>query len=185
MQTNKSLVFLLGAVSGVLFLLLLRSPGQEAAAQEGKQPFASSIEQRQQTVEELRKTNALLQKQIDLLTSGTVRVIVVEENAEAGYPVCSGRVHEHSTEPSRQLHVNNPVRGIGPGRRCGRNAGSLAPSAIRLPTAQQPVHCGLQRPGAAARNDDHFGELWRPAATGIRKVRRTGGWRRSDPAQPR
>ena len=52
--------------------------GPEATAQEGQQPFASSIEQRQQTVEELRKLNALMQKQIDLLTSGKVRVVVVE-----------------------------------------------------------------------------------------------------------
>jgi hypothetical protein len=52
-------------------------------AQETKQPFASSIEQRQQTVDELRKLNALMQKQVDLLTSGKVRVVIVDERAEA------------------------------------------------------------------------------------------------------
>ena len=83
MKAKQSLVFLLGALTGVLFLGLFRLPGSEVTAQEGKQPFASSIEQRQQTVEELRKTNALLQKQIDLLMSGKVRVIVVDEKAAA------------------------------------------------------------------------------------------------------
>lgn len=82
MKTNKSLVFLLGIVTGVLCLEMLRGPSREAEAQEGKMPFASSIEQRQQSVEELRKLNALMQKQIDLLTSGKVRVVVVEERAE-------------------------------------------------------------------------------------------------------
>ena len=82
MKTNKSLVFLLGVVTGILSLELLRVPSRAVEAQEGKMPFASSIDQRQQTVEELRKLNALMQKQIDLLTSGKVRVTVVEEKAE-------------------------------------------------------------------------------------------------------
>jgi hypothetical protein len=84
MKTNKWLVFLLGVATGVISLELLRVPSREAEAQEGKMPFASSIDQRQQTVEELRKLNALMQKQIDLLTSGKVRVVVVEEKAEGG-----------------------------------------------------------------------------------------------------
>jgi hypothetical protein len=79
MKTNKWLVFLLGVVTGVLALELLRMPGRDVEAQEGKMPFASSIEQRQQTVEELRRLNALMQKQIDLLTSGKVRVVIVDE----------------------------------------------------------------------------------------------------------
>jgi hypothetical protein len=64
--------------------MLVRQPAPSVTAQETRQPFASSIEQRQQTVEELRKLNALMQKQVDLLTSGKVRVVVVEEKAEAG-----------------------------------------------------------------------------------------------------
>ena len=84
MKINKSLVFLLGVVTGALSLELLRVPSREVEAQEGKLPFASSIEQRQQTVEELHKLNALMQKQIDLLTSGKVRVVVVEERADGG-----------------------------------------------------------------------------------------------------
>ena len=84
MKTSQSLLFLTGVLSGMLFLVFFRLPGREAEAQEGRQPFASSIEQRQQTVEELRKLNALMQKQIDLLSSGKVRVIVVEEKREGG-----------------------------------------------------------------------------------------------------
>ena len=79
MKTNKWLVFLLGVATGAMVLELVRVPDREVEAQEGKMPFASSIEQRQQTVEELRRLNALVQKQIDLLTSGKVRVVVVDE----------------------------------------------------------------------------------------------------------
>jgi hypothetical protein len=82
MKTNKWLVFLLGVATGVVALELVRVPGRQAEAQEGKMPFASSIDQRQQTVEELRKLNALMQKQIDLLTSGKARVTVVEDRAK-------------------------------------------------------------------------------------------------------
>ena len=79
MRTNKWLAFFLGLATGVISLELLRTQSHEVEAQEGKMPFASSIDQRQQTVEELRKLNALMQKQLDLLTSGKVRVTVVEE----------------------------------------------------------------------------------------------------------
>ncbi|MBI3463944.1 MAG: hypothetical protein HY000_12930 [Planctomycetes bacterium] len=84
MKTNRSLLFMTGVLSGMLGLVLFRLPGRDAEAQEGRQPFASSIEQRQQTVEELRKLNALMQKQLDLLSSGKVRVVVVEEKAAGG-----------------------------------------------------------------------------------------------------
>ena len=79
MFTKRAPTFLLGGVVAVLLTSWLRLPSPMAAAQEGKMPFANSIDQRQQTVEELRKLNALMQKQIDLMTSGKVRVIVVEE----------------------------------------------------------------------------------------------------------
>jgi hypothetical protein len=77
MKASKWFVFLLGVAIGALALEIVRGPAREAEAQEGKMPFASSIDQRQQTVEELRKLNALMQKQLDLLTSGKVRVQVV------------------------------------------------------------------------------------------------------------
>ena len=83
-RSKKALVAVLGMASLGLALLLFRQPSSDARAQDSRQPFASSIEQRQQTVEELRKLNALMQKQIDLLSSGKVRVIVVQEKAEAG-----------------------------------------------------------------------------------------------------
>lgn len=84
MKINKPFALTVAGLIGALFLVLFRLPGSSATAQEGRQPFASSVEQRQQTVEELRKLNALMQKQIDLLTSGKVRVIVVEREPEAG-----------------------------------------------------------------------------------------------------
>ena len=76
------LVLAVGCVG--LVLALVRFPGSAATGQESRQPFASSIEQRQQSVEELKKLNALMQKQIDLLSSGKVRVIVVQDKAEGG-----------------------------------------------------------------------------------------------------
>lgn len=84
MLKKNAMTFLIGGITAVLLMTWVRVPGHSAAAQEGRQPFASSIEQRQQTVEELRKLNALMQKQIELLTSGKVRVVVVEEKAEGG-----------------------------------------------------------------------------------------------------
>ncbi len=74
----------LGLAAGFVVALFVRQPAPIVTAQETRQPFASSIEQRQQTVEELRKLNGLMQKQIDLLTSGKIRVIIVEEKAEPG-----------------------------------------------------------------------------------------------------
>lgn len=77
-------VFLLGLAAGLVVPSAWRALQPEVQAQDAKMPFASSIEQRQQTVEELRKLNALVQKQIDVLTSGRVRVVVVDERAEGG-----------------------------------------------------------------------------------------------------
>ncbi len=80
----------MGFLLAVALALFFRLPGPAATADEAQQPFASSTEQRQQTVEELRKLNALMQKQIDLLASGKVKVILVErateEKAEAERP---------------------------------------------------------------------------------------------------
>lgn len=86
MATHKKtlVIFFIGLVSGLVIPSLGRAIQPEANAQEGKMPFASSIEQRQQTVEEMRKLNALMQKQLDLLTSGRVRVVVVDERGESG-----------------------------------------------------------------------------------------------------
>jgi len=76
------LVFLTGLISGVVLTLGWRALHPEAQAQEPKMPFASSVEQRQQTVEEIRKLSALMQKQMDLLVSGRVRVVVVDERSD-------------------------------------------------------------------------------------------------------
>jgi hypothetical protein len=84
MRDQRIGAFLLGGVLAAAATIWLRQPEPVANAQEGRQPFASSVEQRQQTVEELRKLNALMQKQIDLLQSGKVRVVVVEDKAEGG-----------------------------------------------------------------------------------------------------
>src|SRR2546425_11705308 len=74
--------FLLGAATVLVFGLIARSSAPVATAQESRAPFASSVEQRQSTVEELRKLTALVQKQNELLTSGKVKVVVVERAAE-------------------------------------------------------------------------------------------------------
>jgi hypothetical protein len=76
-------VFLAGVLAGVA-LTAGRTWSNDAHAQDAKLPFASSVEQRQQNVEELRKLNALMQKQLDLLTSGRVRVVVVEDRGDTG-----------------------------------------------------------------------------------------------------
>ena len=81
---KKSCMFAVAVASVVVFLVLFRLPSATVTAQDSRQPFASSIEQRQQTVEEIRKLSALMQKQLDLLSSGKVRVIVVEEKAAGG-----------------------------------------------------------------------------------------------------
>jgi hypothetical protein len=77
MTSRQPFVFLTGVATGLFLMAFCRLPSREAVAQEGKLPFASSIDQRQQTVEELRKLNSLVQKQIDLMTSGKMRVVVV------------------------------------------------------------------------------------------------------------
>ena len=84
MLREKAVAFLFGAVASAAVMTWLHEPAATATAQEPKLPFTPSTEQRQQTVEELRKLNALMQKQIDLLTSGRVKVVVVEDKPEAG-----------------------------------------------------------------------------------------------------
>ena len=86
MQTPRKTctVFLLGVFSGLVLPVVGRALHSEVEAQEGKMPFASAIDQRQQTVEEIRKLNALMQKQLDLLSSGRMRVVIVDERAETG-----------------------------------------------------------------------------------------------------
>src|SRR5437667_423362 len=59
-RKKASCVFLLGLVSGLILPPAWRALHPEVQAQEAKMPFASSIDQRQQTVEELRKLNALM-----------------------------------------------------------------------------------------------------------------------------
>lgn len=82
MRPSRFIWLTAGALAGFVLSELVRSPAPVATAQDAKQPFANSTDQRQQTVEELRRLNALMQKQIDLLTSGKVRVTVVDEKAE-------------------------------------------------------------------------------------------------------
>jgi len=91
MMKNRPLLVLLASLGFGLALVFVRLPAPVVIAQESRQPFASSIEQRKETIDELRKLQALMQKQIeltqkqlDLLTSGQVRVVVVEAKPEAG-----------------------------------------------------------------------------------------------------
>jgi hypothetical protein len=49
-------------------------------------PFANSVEQRLETVQQLKEIKALLKEQNALLQSGNVKVIIVEQD-KAGGPV--------------------------------------------------------------------------------------------------
>lgn len=81
---GKLAVFIGGVIAGLALPAIGQKLCPPAQAQDAKLPFASSIDQRQQTVEELRKLNGLMQKQLDLLASGRVRVSVIDERAESG-----------------------------------------------------------------------------------------------------
>ena len=64
--------------ANVLFLCVLsfyRTTG--AAPPKAKQPFANSVEQRMEMINELREIRGLLKEQNALLLSGKVRVVVV------------------------------------------------------------------------------------------------------------
>lgn len=71
---------LVSAVVAVLVFLMIsvRMTGSSLSAQVARNPFASAIEQRQAMIQELRKLNRLMEKQLELLASGKVQVIVVE-----------------------------------------------------------------------------------------------------------
>ena len=91
MVKNRSFLVLSAGLGFALALVFFRLSAPVVTAQESRQPFANSVEQRQQTIDELRKLQALMQKQIELtqkqielLTSGQVRVIVVEAKPEGG-----------------------------------------------------------------------------------------------------
>lgn len=81
MPKNRTLMLACAAML-VATMSFLRVPSNVSLAQGIRQPFRSSIEQRQQTIEELRKLNRLMQKQLDLLASGKVKVIVVERSKQ-------------------------------------------------------------------------------------------------------
>lgn len=83
MKSGRVFWLAAGMVAGMILSEWFRT-ANVATAQDARQPFANSLEQRQQSVEELKKLNSLMQKQLDLLTSGKVRVTVVDEKAEAG-----------------------------------------------------------------------------------------------------
>ncbi len=82
MQAKQLSSYLLGAATVLVVELLFRGPAPLATAQENRAPFASSVEQRQATIEELRKIEAILEKQNDLLTSGRVKVVVLDQGPE-------------------------------------------------------------------------------------------------------
>jgi hypothetical protein len=63
----------LGAAAvGMLCMLGLLQP--TATAQSEKQPFANAVEQRQEMIQLLRDSNALLKEQVELLRSGKLHV---------------------------------------------------------------------------------------------------------------
>ena len=59
------------------YMLGLQQPKLEAQQrQNGELPFANSVEQRFETIDQLKQINAQLKEQLALLRSGTVRVMV-------------------------------------------------------------------------------------------------------------
>ena len=74
---NRKPVLALGGVV-IVWMGLAWLARTESSAQVARQPFASSIEQRQETIDQLRKLNRLMEKQLELLTSGKLKVIVIE-----------------------------------------------------------------------------------------------------------
>ncbi|HUT95193.1 MAG TPA: hypothetical protein VMY37_37415 [Thermoguttaceae bacterium] len=66
-------------VANVLFCCVLSFyRTTEAAPPKSKEPFANSVEQRMETINELREIKLLLKEQNALLRSGEVKVVVVE-----------------------------------------------------------------------------------------------------------
>lgn len=78
MTGDRTTKLLLAACAVLLLLNLCKTEVPRVMADPPRAPFASSIEQRQQSIEELRQLVALMQKQYDLLASGQLRVVVVE-----------------------------------------------------------------------------------------------------------
>ena len=66
---------LLGAAAMGMLCMLGFSQPPATAQSEGPATFANAIEQRQEMIRLLRDNNALVKEQIDLLRSGTLRVI--------------------------------------------------------------------------------------------------------------
>ncbi len=71
-------------LAGLLLGLAINSGGPTqpyhcVQAQMARKPFASSIEQRQEMIAELRKLNRLVEEQNRLLLSGQVRVTLVPQ----------------------------------------------------------------------------------------------------------
>lgn len=50
--------------------------GSHAAPQNGQPPFANAVEQRAESIQELKAINALLAEQLALLKSGKLKVVV-------------------------------------------------------------------------------------------------------------
>lgn len=75
-MTDRTTKYLMGLGCVLLTLNLLKEDTRSVSAQQTPTPFASSIEQRQQTVEELRTLNALVRKQYELLAGGQLKVVV-------------------------------------------------------------------------------------------------------------
>lgn len=64
------------AVITAMVVCSLKSTSPAAPPRESNQPFANAVEQRAETVEQLREIAKLLREQNALLTSGKVRVVI-------------------------------------------------------------------------------------------------------------
>jgi hypothetical protein len=70
------------AAMGVFLCVLGFYRTTSAQQPAGTPPFANSVEQRQEIIEQLKELNQLVKQQNDLLQNGKLRVIVTSEKQE-------------------------------------------------------------------------------------------------------
>ena len=79
MRKNVLVWGVLIAANVLLWCVLGLQQTTGAAQQRGQQPFANSVEQRNQMIEQLRELNAQLREQNTLLRSGRLTVVVHQD----------------------------------------------------------------------------------------------------------
>jgi len=80
MQDNHKRWTLLIGANVLCWCVLSFYQATDAAPRTTNQPFANSVEQRAEMVAQLKEINAQLKAQTAILQSGSLKVIVVEQN---------------------------------------------------------------------------------------------------------